>query len=373
MNVFMRIDFGSAIELVSFYESQVVTFNGEFVCSFRNGDCGTRSRSDNTISSPHGFIIHGIEVLNGNEKVTEVIDVENWRVDVSRMDRKVVQIVLWIVDSGCLKHMTGDRTLLKNFVEKFMGIVSFRNDHFATITGYSDYVQGNITLCHVYYVEGLGHNLFSVRQFCDSDPEPLQQSHGYGTADSHILILTKHDLVDGLLKCEAPPIITTSEEQTSPISLNKADEFNQEDLAEFDGNTLQTDSEVCMYALTVSTLKPKNIKEAMSDHSWIKSMQDKLHEFERLDVWELVPRPDGNNIIVVKWLWKNKSDAEYIVIQNKSRLIAKGYKQEEDIDFKKSFALVARVEAVWIFVAFAAHKTLQSFRWMSRLHFLMVY
>ncbi|GJT34088.1 integrase, catalytic region, zinc finger, CCHC-type containing protein [Tanacetum coccineum] len=68
-----------------------------------------------------------------------------------------------------ISHMTGDRSLLKNFVEKFMGIVRFRNNLFAAITGYGDYVQGNITAFHVYYVEGLGHNLFSVGQFCDGD------------------------------------------------------------------------------------------------------------------------------------------------------------------------------------------------------------
>ncbi|GKF07337.1 hypothetical protein Tco_0041561 [Tanacetum coccineum] len=65
---------------------------------------------------------------------------------------------------------------------------------------------------------------------------------------------------------------------------------------------LHTDSEVYMYALTVSTLELKNIKESMSDHSWIESMQDELHQFKRLDVWELVPRLDGKNIIAVKWL-----------------------------------------------------------------------
>ncbi|GJT79814.1 hypothetical protein Tco_1054156 [Tanacetum coccineum] len=80
----------------------------------------------------------------------------------SKDNDKVVQIVLWIVDSGCSKHMTGDRSLLKNFVEKFMGIVRFGNDNFAAIIGYGDYIQGNITIYHVYYVEGLGHNLFSV-------------------------------------------------------------------------------------------------------------------------------------------------------------------------------------------------------------------
>ncbi|GKE49047.1 retrovirus-related pol polyprotein from transposon TNT 1-94 [Tanacetum coccineum] len=65
---------------------------------------------------------------------------------------------------------------------------------------------------------------------------------------------------------------------------------------------LQTDFEVCMYALTVSTIEPKNIKEAMADHSWIKSMQDELNQFERLQVWELVTRLDGKNIIALKWL-----------------------------------------------------------------------
>ncbi|GJR14869.1 integrase, catalytic region, zinc finger, CCHC-type containing protein [Tanacetum coccineum] len=86
-------------------------------------------------------------------------------------NQMVVQIVLWIVDSGCSKHMMGDRSLLKNFIEKFMGTVRFENDNFAAITGYGDYIQDNITICHVYYVEGLGHNLFSVRQFCDGDLE----------------------------------------------------------------------------------------------------------------------------------------------------------------------------------------------------------
>ncbi|GJS17986.1 retrovirus-related pol polyprotein from transposon TNT 1-94 [Tanacetum coccineum] len=84
---------------------------------------------------------------------------------------KVIQLVLWIVDSGCSKHMTGNFQLLINFVEKFMGTVRFRNDYFTAITGYEDYVQGSLTICHVYYVEGLGHNLFLVGQFCDEDLE----------------------------------------------------------------------------------------------------------------------------------------------------------------------------------------------------------
>ncbi|GJR66000.1 hypothetical protein Tco_0012065 [Tanacetum coccineum] len=72
MNVFMRIGFGSAIELVSIDESQVVTYNSKFVCGFRNSDCGTGSQSDNTVGSPHGFIIPGFVISKISTKVTEI-------------------------------------------------------------------------------------------------------------------------------------------------------------------------------------------------------------------------------------------------------------------------------------------------------------
>ncbi|GJV93347.1 retrovirus-related pol polyprotein from transposon TNT 1-94 [Tanacetum coccineum] len=90
---------------------------------------------------------------------------------------EVVQIVLWYLDSGCSKHMTGDRSQLTNFVNKFLGTVKFRNDHVAKILGYGDYQIGNVTISRVYYVEGLGHNLFSVGQFCDSNLEVAFRQH----------------------------------------------------------------------------------------------------------------------------------------------------------------------------------------------------
>ncbi|GKD18395.1 retrovirus-related pol polyprotein from transposon TNT 1-94 [Tanacetum coccineum] len=90
---------------------------------------------------------------------------------------QVVQIVLWYLDSGCSKHMTGDRSRLRNFVKKFIGTVRFGNDHFGAIMGYGDYVIGDSVISRVYYVEGLGHNLFSVGQFCDSDLEVAFRKH----------------------------------------------------------------------------------------------------------------------------------------------------------------------------------------------------
>ncbi|GJY32026.1 retrovirus-related pol polyprotein from transposon TNT 1-94 [Tanacetum coccineum] len=108
----------------------------------------------------------------------------------------------------------------------------------------------------------------------------------------------------------------------------------------------------------------------MSDHNWIESMQDELHLFERLEVWELVPRPERKNNIDVKWLWKNKSDAKNIVIQNKSHLVTKGYKQEEGSDFEESFAPVALLEVVRMFIAFAAHKSITIFQMDVKTAFL---
>nr|GFD01330.1 integrase, catalytic region, zinc finger, CCHC-type, peptidase aspartic, catalytic [Tanacetum cinerariifolium] len=83
----------------------------------------------------------------------------------------IVQICLWIIDSRCSKHMTGNRALLTNFIEKFLETVRFGNNDFAVIAGYGDVVSGSMTIKKVYYTEGLGHNLFSVGQFCDKGLE----------------------------------------------------------------------------------------------------------------------------------------------------------------------------------------------------------
>nr|GEU91836.1 hypothetical protein [Tanacetum cinerariifolium] len=108
-------------------------------------------------------------------------------------------------------------------------------------------------------------------------------------------------------------------------------------------NQLRSDGDMCMYALTVSTMKPKNVKEAMTDLAWIESMQEELLQFKRLDVWVLVPTPDKISPLTLKRLFKNKHDEEQTVIRNKSRLVVRGYRQKEGIDFEESFALVARI------------------------------
>jgi len=92
------------------------------------------------------------------------------------------------------------------------------------------------------------------------------------------------------------------------------------------------------------------------DPDWIEAMQDELAEFERNEVWSLVPPPSGHTIIGTRWVFKNKLDDDGCIIRNKARLVAQGYKQQEGIDFEETFGPVARLEAIRIFLAYAAHK-----------------
>nr|GEY98184.1 hypothetical protein [Tanacetum cinerariifolium] len=96
--------------------------------------------------------------------------------------------------------------------------------------------------------------------------------------------------------------------------------------------------------------------EALKDADWVSAMQEELDQFARLKVWRLVPRPEGKSVIKTKWIFKNKKDESSLVIRNKARLVAVGYSQQEGIDYDETFAPVARIEAIHLFLAYAAHK-----------------
>nr|GEV12353.1 uncharacterized mitochondrial protein AtMg00810-like [Tanacetum cinerariifolium] len=111
-------------------------------------------------------------------KQVNITSAENSDLNASLQEKVlVVQIVLWYLDSGCSKHMTEDRSQLINFVQKFLGTVKFGIDHVAKIMGYGDYKIGHVTISRVYFVEGLGHNLFYVGQIYDSDLEVAFHQH----------------------------------------------------------------------------------------------------------------------------------------------------------------------------------------------------
>nr|GEX28257.1 hypothetical protein [Tanacetum cinerariifolium] len=466
----------------------------------------------------------------------------------------VVQIVLWYLDSGCFKHMNGDRSQLINFVQKFLGTVKFRNDYVAKIMGYGDYKIGNMTILRVYFVEGLGHNLFSVRQFCDLDLEVAfcQQTCFIRNLNGVDLLTARQVLVRGLLKfkfekdhlfsacamgkskkkshkpkfedtnqeklyllhmdlcgpmhvesingkkyilvivddysrftwvkclrskdeapdfiikflkmiqvrlkvpvrlarspqqngvverrnrtlieaartivdTQAPKVIasiadviplvqvestgspssttvdqdapspsksqTTPETQSFVIPQDVEEDIHDIEVAHMGNDLLfgipQHNSKwtkdhplnniigqlsrpvstrlqlheqalFCYYDAFLTSVEPKTYKDALTQSYWIEAMQEDLNEFERLEVWELVPRPDKVMVITLKWIYKVKLDELGGILKNKAHLVARGNRQEEGIDFEESFAPVARLEAIQIFLVYAAHKNMIS-------------
>ncbi|GKD27359.1 retrovirus-related pol polyprotein from transposon TNT 1-94 [Tanacetum coccineum] len=102
----------------------------------------------------------------------------------------------------------------------------------------------------------------------------------------------------------------------------------------------------CYYDAFLTAVEPKTYKDALIQACWIEAMQEELNEFERLEVWELVPRPDKVMVITLKWIYKVKLDELGGILKNKARLVACGYRQEEGINFEESFALVARLELI---------------------------
>ncbi|GJX63437.1 retrovirus-related pol polyprotein from transposon TNT 1-94 [Tanacetum coccineum] len=108
-------------------------------------------------------------------------------------------------------------------------------------------------------------------------------------------------------------------------------------------------------ASSSSDVIPTIVHTAAPNSEHIEAMQEELNEFEHLEVWELVPRLDKVMVITLKWIYKVKLNELGGILKNKARLVARGYRQEEGIDFEESFATVARLDAIRIFLAFAAH------------------
>nr|GEU73147.1 hypothetical protein [Tanacetum cinerariifolium] len=126
----------------------------------------------------------------------------------------------------------------------------------------------------------------------------------------------------------------------------------------------------CYYDAFLTSVEPKTYKDALTQSCWIEAMQEELNGFERLEVWELVAQPDKVMVITLKWIYKVKLDKLGGILKNKARLVARGYCQKEGIDFEESFALVARLEAIRIFLVYAAHKNMVVYQMNVKTAFL---
>jgi hypothetical protein len=105
----------------------------------------------------------------------------------------------------------------------------------------------------------------------------------------------------------------------------------------------------CEHYSFVSSIEPHRIEDALRDPDWVVAMQEELNNFTRNDVWHLVPCPN-QNVVGTKWVFRNKQDEHGVVTRNKARLVAKGYSQVEGLDFDETYAPIARLELVNLYI-----------------------
>nr|GEV15410.1 copia protein [Tanacetum cinerariifolium] len=300
----------------------------------------------------------------------------------------VVQIVHWYLNSGCSKHMTGDRSRLMNFVKKFTWTGRFGNDHFGAIMGYGDYVIGNSVISRVYYVKGLGHNLFSVRQFCNSDLEVAFRKQSCYVRDMDGVELIKGSRGSNLYTIVVEDMMNEDLEKLQPIAnirifvgyapsrkgyriYNKRTQRIMETIhVQFDELTEQmapvhlkppraerqvhlaqaVQAPVNSAGKPSSTTTDKDAPSLSISPSSLALQSHNLHQGVSAEPTYMKDHPvapvDNNPFVNL--------DEYGDVPKNKARLVAKGYREEEGIDFEESFAPVARIEAIRIFIANAA-------------------
>nr|GEX84635.1 retrovirus-related Pol polyprotein from transposon TNT 1-94 [Tanacetum cinerariifolium] len=229
-----------------------------------------------------------------------------------------------------------------NFVSE--PVIRFGNDHITKIMGHEDYHLENVTISWVYYVEGLGHNLFSVGQFYDFDLEALKiKSWLWHRRLSHLNFDYINSLAkQGLVRVIAPePFVSTG----TPLSM----------IIDQDAPSTSTSQ---THAETPSPFIPFGVEEA--DHD-IKV----AHMDNNPSVEFLIPEPCFEESST-----QVKLDELGGVLKNKARLVARGYLREEGIDFKESLAPVARLEAIRIFIAFATHMNMVVYQMDVKIMFL---
>nr|GEV10128.1 retrovirus-related Pol polyprotein from transposon TNT 1-94 [Tanacetum cinerariifolium] len=458
-------------------------------------------------------------------------------------------------NSDSSKHMTGDRSQLTNFFDKFLGTVKFGNDHVAKIMGYGDYHIGNVMISKVYFVDGLGQNLFSVGQFCDSDLEVAFRQHTCfirnlegvdlfsGSQGNNLYTLSLGDKMNKK-KSHKPKYEDTNQEKLyllhmdlcgpmrvksvngkkyilvivddysrftwvkclrsndealdfiikflkmiqvrlkvhiQRIRTDNGTEFVNQTLREYyeqvgishetsvarfpqQNDVIKRHNRPALHDMTPATISsglmpnptsltpfippsrtdwdmlfqpmfdelltpppgvdhpapkvitpitevvalelaaltglpssttvdqdapsPSNSQTTPKTQSSLISneVEDENHdlhvahmnndplfelnEFERLEVWKLVPRPDKIVIITLKWIYKVKLDELGGTLKNKAQFVARGYLQEDGIDFEESFTLVERLEALRIFLTYATHKNMVVYQIDVKIAFL---
>ncbi|KAJ9552678.1 hypothetical protein OSB04_016723 [Centaurea solstitialis] len=219
-----------------------------------------------------------------------------------------------------------------------------------------------------------------------SSPIVMDSHHLDTTVDAQVQS-SSHDVCDNGLLPDGHESLTTQPASTNDVSVSSSvnDQTPLPHIAKWikahpidliigdPTSSVQTRAATaneCNFSVFLSTIEPTRVSDALQDSDWVTAMQEELNQFEALKVWRLVKLPECKSVIDTKWLFKNKRDANNIFVRNKARLVAKGYHQQEGIDYDETFAPVARLEAIRMFLAYAAYKDFTGFQMDVKTAFL---
>nr|GEW43576.1 ribonuclease H-like domain-containing protein [Tanacetum cinerariifolium] len=249
----------------------------------------------------------------------------------------------------CSKHMTGNRAILANFVKKFLEMVRFGNNDFALIAVYGDSLEVAFRRSSCFVRNEHGVDLLTGFFFAIL----IVASTSFSSEFHHNKQLVKNNLVRGLPKmkfekdhlcfaCEQGKIHQKHHKSKTAFTSNQPLYLLHMDLR---GPMRVESINGKRYVLVVvddfSRIEPANMAKALKDADWVIAMQDELDQFTRLKVWRFVPKPEGKTIIKTKWIFKNKKDER-----------------------------IARIEAIRLFLAYAAHKDFTVFQMNVKTSFL---
>nr|GEV03380.1 ribonuclease H-like domain, reverse transcriptase, RNA-dependent DNA polymerase [Tanacetum cinerariifolium] len=258
-----------------------------------------------------------------------------------------------VIDSGCSKHMTGNKCYLTDFEAYNGGFVSF-GDGKGRISGKALTTYNSLKTFSPNNTAGSkavsavkGNGVTAVKTSAEKEVDMKNVDSSY-TILEDTKFLKDHPQEQVIGSLETPvqtrQMSKTHEEFGLLSSVHKLRRTNHKDFQN------------CMFACYLSQMEPKKPVQALRDPSWVEAMHDELLQFKLLKVWTLVNLPKDKWAIDTIWVYKNKKDERRIVIKNKARLVAQGHTQEEGIDYDEVFALVARIKAIRLFLAYASFK-----------------
>ncbi|GJU21012.1 putative ribonuclease H-like domain-containing protein, partial [Tanacetum coccineum] len=250
-------------------------------------------------------------------------------------------------DTPVQKPASENEQTLKNVLDKMM-------DQEKEAKEQSDVVRKEFEAqCNRQHLSGKSTRASSTNSFniVSTPVNTVGGSRIFGDAGSSFVPLSKFTNLphDPLL----PDLEDTAEVQNTGIF---GSAFDDEDLDTYNSSFADQvmGAEANFNNMEPSTVEPIKIAQALDDESWVEAMQKELLQFKIQKVWTLVDLPYSKKAIGTKWVYRNKKDERGIVVRNKARLVAQGYKQEEGIDYDEVFAPVARIEAIKLFLAYAS-------------------